>query len=269
MTCLDPQIDHHLSAAEQRELARDGFVIRRDVFTDSEVADMVEHCEALIDHLVAGRQGNRVHASGYVFEPDAEHLTVIKWEGDTDVVHGIEPFAHLSPPMEAWAYDPRLTQPMETFVGHAEPELFTEKLNLKRPRLGGANPMHQDYPYWVNVSDDASQIATTIIFLDDSSVDNGCLWVIPGSHKQGKWTTRTDGDEFAHNEVDPAAYPDATAVPVELPKGSTLSFGAFLVHKSAQNLSDENRRTLLYSYQPPGRRRQVDSVRNWVKRTPR
>ena len=172
------------------------------------------------------------------------------------------------PPLEAWAYDPRLTQPMETFVGHAEPELFTEKLNLKRPRLGGANPMHQDYPYWVDVSDDATQIATTIIFLDDSTVDNGCLWVIPGSHQQGKWTTRDDGDEFAHNEVDEASYPDATAVPVQLTKGSTLSFGAFLVHKSAQNLSEENRRTLLFSYQPPGRRRQVDSVRNWIARTP-
>jgi hypothetical protein len=63
VTTLDPQIDHNLTAAEQAGLERDGFVIRRDVFTDAEVADMVEHCEALIDRLVRGRQGNRGRTS--------------------------------------------------------------------------------------------------------------------------------------------------------------------------------------------------------------
>ncbi len=263
MTTLDQQTNHHLTPDEQAGLERDGFVVRQSVFSHDEVLDMVEHCEALVDRLVRGRESQRVQASGYVFDTDAENLTVIKWEGDTDAVHGIEPFAHLSKPLEDWAYDPRLTQPMETFVGPG-PELFTEKLNLKRPRVGGANPLHQDYPYWVNVSDDASQIATTIVFLDDSTLENGCLWVIPGSHQQGKWTTRSDGDNFAHNEVDESSYPDAEAVPLELPEGSTVSFGSFLVHKSAPNLSSENRRALLYSYQPPGRKRQVDSLREWI-----
>jgi hypothetical protein len=264
MTDLDPHVDHHLTPAEQDGLERDGFVVRHNVFSSDEVADMVEHCEELVDRLVRGRQGQRVEASGYVFDTDEQNLTIIKWEGDTDVVHGIEPFAHLSKPLEDWAYDARLTQPMETFVGHAAPELFTEKLNLKRPRVGGANPLHQDYPYWVDYSANAAQIATTIIFLDDSTVENGCLWVIPGSHKQGMWTTRTDGDEFAHNEVDESSYPDADAVPLELSLGSTVSFGAFLVHKSAPNLSNENRRALLYSYQPPGQKQHVDLLREWL-----
>jgi phytanoyl-CoA hydroxylase len=264
VTTFDQQTDHHLTREEQVGLERDGFVVRRNVFSHAEVADMVEHCEALVDRLVRGRESQRVQASGYVFDTDAEHLTVIKWEGDTDAVHGIEPFAHLSKPLEDWAYDPRLTQPMEALIGHAEPELFTEKLNLKRPQVGGANPLHQDYPYWVNVADDASQVATTIVFLDDATVENGCLWVIPGSHLQGKWTTRTDGDVFAHNEVDESSYPDAEPVPLELSEGSTVSFGAFLVHKSAPNLSNENRRALLYSYQPKGRKRQVDRLREWI-----
>jgi ectoine hydroxylase-related dioxygenase (phytanoyl-CoA dioxygenase family) len=199
-----------------------------------------------------------------VFDTNPENLTMIKWEGDSDVVHGIEPFAHLSEPLERWAYDPRLTQPMETFVGHPEPELFTEKLNLKRPRVGGLNPLHQDYPYWVGPAEDATQVATTIIFLDDSTLENGCLWVVPGSHTQGMWKTRSDGDEFARNEVDVAAYPDLEAVAVELAARSTVSFGAFLVHRSEPNRSDKDRRALLFSYQPPGRRRQVDGLRAWL-----
>jgi ectoine hydroxylase-related dioxygenase (phytanoyl-CoA dioxygenase family) len=258
-------VDHHLTTAEQDQLDRDGYVIRHDVFRPDEVAEIVEECEALVDRLVRGRTGSRVQASGYVFDADRTHTTIIKWEGDTDVVHGIEPFAHLSAPLESWAYDPRLTQPMEALVGHDRPQLFTEKLNLKRPRVGRPNPLHQDYPYWVEVSDDAAAIATTMIFLDDANVDNGCLWVVPGSHRQGKWATRTDGDAFAANEVDPAAYPDAEAVPVEVSAGATVSFGAFLVHRSAPNESADDRRALLFSYQPPGRRTQLDSLRAWLE----
>ena len=95
--------DHHLTPSERVDLDRDGFVIRREVFSNDEVADMVEHCEVLVDRLVRDRQGQRVQASGYVFDTDQTNETIIKWEGDTDVVHGIEPFAHLSAPLEAWA----------------------------------------------------------------------------------------------------------------------------------------------------------------------
>lgn len=258
---MTTRTDLSLDAEELATFHRDGFVVRRDVFSRAELDDMAEHCERLVDDLVRERNGRRMSFSGYVFDSDLTNAVIVKWEGDTDVVHGIEPFAHLSPALDAWAYDPRLVAPMRQMVGHDELELFTEKLNLKRPRHGGANPLHQDYPYWVRAADDASEVATTIIFLDDATLENGCLWVVPGSHRQGRWTTRTDGDAFAANEVDPAAYPDLEAVPVELEAGSTLSFGAFLVHRSAPNTSDRGRRALLYSYQPAGRRKQVDNLR--------
>ena len=90
----------------------------------------------------------------YVFDPDFVRGVMIKWEGDTDAVHGIEPFAHLSPELSRWAHDERLVQPMRTIVDDPEPSLFTEKLNLKRPRLGGPNPLHQDYPYWLDSAQD-------------------------------------------------------------------------------------------------------------------
>ncbi len=85
----------------------------------------------------------------------------------------------------AWATDRRFLTPMQDFVGDAAPELFTEKLNLKRPERGGVNPLHQDYPYWVDVADDPATVATAMLFLDDSTLDNGCLRVVPGkSHER-------------------------------------------------------------------------------------
>jgi hypothetical protein len=245
-------MNHRLTPTERAALAQEGYVLRRNAFEAREVAEIVEACEALVDRLVQHRQGDRQVFGSYVFDRDERAETTIKWEGDTDVVHGIEPLAHLSPELERWGLDARLVEPMVDFVGDEAPELFTEKLNLKRPRLGGINPLHQDYPYWERFADDAERVATAMVFLDDASLVNGTLEVVPRSHLRGKWPTRNDRDPFGNLEIDPEEERDLTAVPIEVDAGSVVFFGPFLVHKSAANRSDAERRSLLYSYQPPG-----------------
>src|SRR5262245_17199353 len=183
---------HALTPEERAGWERDGFVVRRDVFTRAEVADMAAHGEALVADLIRDRKGHRIKAGSYVFDPDLLRGVMIKWEGDTDEVHGIEPFAHLSKPLQEWGLDARLVDPMRDMLATAEPMLFTEKLNLKRARHGGPNPLHQDYPYWIDSAAVASEVATTIIYLDDATLENGCTWVVPGSHRDGKWRTRHD-----------------------------------------------------------------------------
>jgi hypothetical protein len=252
---------HALTAEERAGWERDGYVLRRDVFTRAEVADMAAHGEALVADLVRDRKGHRIKAGSYVFDPDLLRGVMIKWEGESDVVHGIEPLAHLSKPLRDWGLDARLVDPMRDLLATPEPMLFTEKLNLKRALHGGPNPLHQDYPYWIDSAEDPTQVATTIVYLDDATLANGCTWVVPGSHKSGKWKTRHDADEFGNNEVDQSAYPDVKPVPLEVPAGSTVSFGAFLVHQSTPNASDTGRRALLYSYQPAGRYTMIDGLR--------
>jgi ectoine hydroxylase len=250
-----------LDEAEQRLLDHDGYVVREDVFSPGEIDAIVAACEALVDDLVRDRQGWRLHVGSYVFDPDVMNGVIIKWEGDSDIVHGIEPFAHLSPPLREWALDRRLLDPMIDIVGDAQPELFTEKLNLKRPNVGGPNPPHQDYPYWVDSAAVAEEVATAMVFLDDATVANGCLRVAPGSHQSGKWATRTDGDVFLANEIDMNEYTDVELLPLELAAGSVVMFGSFLVHQSLPNQSDEQRRALLYSYQPQGRHHMLEKLR--------
>ena len=241
-----------LTPDELERYATDGFVVRPSVFTRDDLADIVAACEELVGRLVKHRRGSRVTQGSYVFEPDELTEVTIKWEGDTDVVHGLEPFAHLSPTLNKWAEDPRLTEPMIDIVRDEQPVLFTEKLNLKRARHGGRNPLHQDFPYWDGFADDANRIATAMVFLDDSNIANGTLEVVPGSHTTGKWRTRSDRDGFGNLELDPALEDEVTPVPLEVPAGSVVFFGPFLVHKSAPNQSDRDRRALLYSYQPAG-----------------
>jgi ectoine hydroxylase-related dioxygenase (phytanoyl-CoA dioxygenase family) len=197
----------------------------------------------------------------YTFETEALSLVMLKSEGDTDEIHGIEPFAHLSADLEGWGLDPRLVEPMAAFVGDDEPVLYTEKLNMKRPQIGGPNPLHQDYPYWADGAPDAAHTATAIVYLDDTTLENGCLEVAPGSHRTGRLPTRTDSDPFGNLEMDAVANEHLERVALPLPAGSVVLFGAFLAHATGPNNSDTQRRALLYSYQPAGCAHMIDEIR--------
>lgn len=255
-----------LGEAEQTCYRDRGYVLREAVFDGAETDAICAACESLMDRLVRDRQGRRSTFGSYVFDADTANGVIIKWEGDSDVVHGIEPFAHLSDELRGWGYDPRFTDPMRDILGVERPALFTEKLNLKRPFHGGANPLHQDYPYWIGVAEEPLEVATAMLFLDDADLVNGCLHVVPGSHRDGPWQGRRDGDEFAGNEIDQRLYPEAEPVPVEVPRGSVILFGSLLVHQSAPNRSERERRAILYSYQPPGRRTQLEALRESLLR---
>jgi len=243
---------HELTADERTRMRQDGFVVRARVFDRDEVEAMIAASEALVAGLVKGKGGRRFTVGSYTFEPAVLDEVMLKWEGDTDALHGIEPFAHLSAELERWGLDPRLTEPMQAFVEDPAPVLFTEKLNLKRAHHGGPNPLHQDFPYWQDNADDAHRIATAIVYLDDTTLDNGCLEVVPGSHTAGRHPTRTDGDAFGRLEMDPVANADMVRVPLPVPAGSVVCFGPFLAHATGPNRTDRDRRALLYSYQPAG-----------------
>jgi ectoine hydroxylase-related dioxygenase (phytanoyl-CoA dioxygenase family) len=242
---------YRLDADECQQLATDGYVLRETVFSRDEVDAVVDACESLVAEVATTQRGKRSTAGSYTFEDDRSAMLMVKWEGDSDVIHGLEPFAHLSPFLAEVAVDPRFVEPMIDLVGDPDPMLFTEKLNLKRPHHGGKNPLHQDFPYWSDAQD-ASRIATAMMFLDDSDSENGTLEVVPGSHVEGQWRTRTDSDIFGNLEIDPTAEDGVTTVALEVPAGSVVYFGPFLVHRSAPNRSERERRALLFSYQPQG-----------------
>jgi len=77
------------------------------------------------------------------------------------------------------------------------------------------------------------------IAIDDATVDNGCLWVFPGSHRPGVlWQTRKHDDpRFDHTE-ESFGYPydEDKAIPVELKAGSVVMFNGYLLHRSLNNV---------------------------------
>lgn len=244
--------DFRLTETERAQMDRDGFVVRESTFSAAECDEIAGAVEQLVADLTATKRGKKQAVGSYMFEWQNDLASFVKWEPEhPDVVQGVEPFAHISRPLAAWASDPRFVEPSRDFVGQDDISLFTEKLTMKRAHTGGLIVLHQDYPYWKDVTPVADRTMTAMLYLDAATVENGCLEVAPGSHRDGEGARRAD-DGFGRNEMDPERFDLASLVPVEAPAGSVVFFGSFLVHRSLLNRSPKDRRALLYSYQPSG-----------------
>lgn len=243
---------HTLTPAEQAAYDRDGFLVREGVFSREELARISEASEALAKRIPAMARADKEVVGSYMFQRQDDLLLTVKWEPDApELLQGLEPFAHLSPELRNWALDPRLIHPSKAMMGETEIVLWTEKLNFKRAQRGGKYILHQDHPYWRNINPVADRIVTAMIMLDDATTENGCLEVAPGSHKDGP-QARRQVEGFGALEMDPDRFDQRRLIPVEVPAGGVIFFGPFLVHRSMPNLSDSDRRALLYSYQPAG-----------------
>ena len=77
------------------------------------------------------------------------------------------------------------------------------------------------------------------IALDRATVENGCLWVIPGSHNAGElWPMRDHGDPRYDPTPECYGFPwsEEDAIPVELKPGDVLLFDGHLLHRSLNNV---------------------------------
>jgi len=119
-------------------------------------------------------------------------------------------------------------------------------LFVKPPRFQG-QAWHQDEIYIP--TRDRSLIGAWIA-VDDATIDNGCLWVMPGSHQAGYLYPQHAHDD--PEEFDSAAQSfgfDASGeIPVEVKAGSVVFFNGYLLHRSARNRSNVYRRVLVNHY---------------------
>jgi len=250
------------SAAERDAYARDGFVLRTGVFAPAEL----DALRALVESVLAGvvAHAERPDAGPHFTLADGHRLqfssnTVIQWEWaeGSRAVRLIEPFTHLHPRFAALWDDARLRAPMRDALAVDAVSPYTCKLNLKRPREGSEFPWHQDYSYWYAFTPTAAhEIATAILFLDDSDAGNGALHLLAGSHRRGP--APRDPADPTRFLTDPARLDLSTERAVEAPAGALLVFPALMVHRSAPNTSSRQRRAMLLSFQPAGRPRQRD-----------
>ena len=121
----------------------------------------------------------------------------------------------------------------------------TAKLNLKCAGFGAPVEWHQDWAFYPHTNDNLAAVG---IMIDDMAMENGPLMIIQGSHKGPTHDHHANG-AFC-GAMDPANRDCdyASAIPLTGKAGSITVHHVRAVHGSAPNVSDHDRRLLLFQF---------------------
>lgn len=138
---------------------------------------------------------------------------------------------------------PRLLAVLRDLLGDSV-RLHGSKLNLKSPQFGSPVEWHQDWAFYPHTNDDLLAVG---VMLDDTSVENGAMYIVPGTHRGPTYDHHgPDGRFCGAMDFEACGVRFEQAVPCVGPAGSCSFHHVRLVHGSAQNRSDRSRGLLLY-----------------------
>jgi len=127
--------------------------------------------------------------------------------------------------------------------GEREPLMFQDMALLKPPRIGREKPWHQDHAYFDYPLD--TPIVGVWIALDEATVENGCMQLLPGRHREP--LTHFQRRDW---QLCDTAVLGTESVAAPLPSGGLLLFDGKLPHGTPHNTSPRRRRALQYHYRP-------------------
>jgi phytanoyl-CoA hydroxylase len=202
-------------------------------------------CESLLDQ----GEVDEIRRDGERFADGSHPVRNLPPDGRFLAVH----FPHwVSPVARAAVVHPGVAAVLGEIVGAHLPhwdgrvKCMQSMLFLKPPGLQG-QAWHQDERF---IPTRDRSLCGAWIALDDATVENGCLWVIPGSHRMGQlYPFKGHGRPDEFDPTDEAyGFDDAAAVPVEVRSGDVVFFNGYLLHRSMRNRSDRTRRALVCHY---------------------
>jgi len=170
-----------------------------------------------------------------------EYHTNESTQPDTVLFHALGAW-RIRPGFHDLLWHPAFTVPASQLLGGAV-RFWHDQLFCKPPRHGGVVAWHQDYSYWTRTKPMAH--LTCWIGLDDSTVANGCVHYVPGSHR---WEllpiTGLAGNMEAIREVlTPEQWEQfKNPVAIELKAGECSFHHPLMVHGSFENRTDRPRR---------------------------
>lgn len=213
----------------QETFARDGYAVARGLFTEEEVTRYRDHYMTL--------RGAGVYPGDFA---GVDIASEDPWRRFPRMIH-VHRFDSLS--LE-WLLDARLREHLTALMG-SEPYAVQTMLYFK-PAGARGQALHQDN-FYLKVSPGTCVAAW--LALDPCDEENGCMQVVPGSHKLPVLCT-TEADVTRSFTDITVPVPDSMpVVPVRMAPGDILFFGGSLIHGSYPNTSkDRFRRSLIGHY---------------------
>ena len=226
--------DWHSFRLSDEQVARfqqQGFLPGVRVLTNAQVEALLESLNRLVDPSHPG------HKFFYEYHSNESN------DPATVLFHALGAW-RIEVPFHDILWNPKFLVPASQLVG-GPVRFWHDQLFCKPAQHGGVVAWHQDYSYWTRTEPVAH--VTCWMALDDSTIENGCLYYVPGSHK---WNLLPiTGLTGNMDEIKTVLTDEQRAkfhpVPVELKRGECVFHHAMTVHGSYENRSPRQRRATL------------------------
>lgn len=233
---------------EQKEYFNEnGFLLLEKVLDEKDLQDVIDEINYEIDSRAKELYRKKELSDLYEKEPfetrlakisnETSRLAVSIWNG---ILHGTAIYELIT--------NPKLLDLAEAFCGEEVIASSVYRLRPKIPNYGyGEVPWHQDSGYFEPYCDD-SLVMTMWIPLVNTSAANGCLYVIPGTHKKGvvEHEMHQTGKYLSVKEE---LVPKENWVACAVPKGGVLLLSNKVIHGSFKNSTEGVRWSMDLRYQ--------------------
>lgn len=220
-----------ISDEQVAQFRQDGFCIVNNLFSSAEI----DAIEAFFEDYK--QNGESVYDDG----SRLGEIDITKQQ-----LRAMHPHRYSKQALE-WALNQRVTTVLHILLKRSP--LLAQTMYYFKPPGAKGQGMHQDNFYLL--AEPASCIAAWTA-IDPATVDNGCLHVVPGSHRDDihcPQEAKAEGwMDYGDSHIRP--FPrDAKAIPLEVPRGSTAFFGGQMIHGSGPNRTKStSRRTFIGHY---------------------
>ena len=226
---------NRFTPAELDQFARDGFVIARGLVPNT-------MCESMI---ALARRDLAAEAQPLEYEAQVRYPGApasIDAPGGRTVRRLMQACAR-DTLYQDWVTSPELAGRLHQLLG---PSLELSQVHhncimTKNPAFSSATGWHQDIRYW---SFEKPELVSVWLALGPEHKENGCLWLVPGSHRMEFNREQYDGDLFFRADLGENSGILQAKVAAELDEGDALFFHCRLLHAAGPN------RTALTKFAP-------------------
>ena len=207
------------------------------------------------NYSLTGEEIARYHRDGYLVVKNLydgremqiwkdKIITLLKDEGSYNNPSGVRVFFlhDLHPYFMKEMRDPKVVSILRQLIG-SNLEFLSVKAVYKNEVTRFSSPWHQDWYYWKGANKTSVWIA-----LDDATVDNGCVKMVPGSHKKlFKWKTVEDRILF-NQRTDEKEIEGLPVDSLVVERGGVVFFHDRTLHAAHENISGADRFSFISTY---------------------
>jgi hypothetical protein len=234
---------HALTKKDVHFFRDQGYLVKRAVFRADEIARL---CEGY-DYITGLVEGGGIDAQYLTGKGREVHIHVQAPEGApasqaTRYLRKVQWPSMLHPAFEEVRNSKKFPALLEPLLGTSLKQ-FINQINFKMPGGEIAFPWHQDIRPTPAFRQQEHNYVQTIIVVDEATVANGCLHIVPESHKLGNLKV----ERYAKGQIED--HVDVTkAIALEASPGDVVMFTSYTVHGSMPNTTDRPRRSYINGF---------------------